>query len=70
VSHLEAPELGPVEDRPEPTVQSPTDAIVRLAATCIWGSDLWPYRGTDNFDQPVPFGHEYAGRTPIGTTHF
>jgi threonine dehydrogenase-like Zn-dependent dehydrogenase len=50
-----------VEDRPEPTVQSPTDAIVRLAATCICGSDLWAYRGVDSFDQPVPFGHEYVG---------
>jgi threonine dehydrogenase-like Zn-dependent dehydrogenase len=50
-----------VEDRPEPTIQSPTDAVVRLAATCICGSDLWPYRGIDSFDQPVPFGHEYAG---------
>jgi len=50
-----------VEDRPDPAIQSPTDAIVRLAATCICGSDLWPYRGVDSFDQPVPFGHEYAG---------
>ncbi|HXW79919.1 MAG TPA: zinc-dependent alcohol dehydrogenase family protein [Acidimicrobiales bacterium] len=50
-----------VEDRPEPAIQGPTDAIVRLAATCICGSDLWPYRGIDTFDLPVPFGHEYAG---------
>lgn len=50
-----------VEDRPEPTIQKPTDAIIRLSATCICGSDLWPYRGADRVDQPVPMGHEYAG---------
>lgn len=50
-----------VEDRPEPTVEEPTDAVVRLAATCICGSDLWPYRGVESYGQPVPFGHEYAG---------
>ena len=50
-----------VEDRPEPAIEQPTDAVVRLAATCICGSDLWPYRGVDSFGEPVPFGHEYAG---------
>jgi threonine dehydrogenase-like Zn-dependent dehydrogenase len=50
-----------VEDRTEPTIEKPTDAVIRLAATCICGSDLWPYRGVDSVDKPVPFGHEYAG---------
>ncbi|MGN6676958.1 MAG: zinc-dependent alcohol dehydrogenase family protein [Streptosporangiaceae bacterium] len=50
-----------VEDRPEPTIDKPTDAVIRLAATCICGSDLWAYRGVDAVGQPVPFGHEYAG---------
>jgi threonine dehydrogenase-like Zn-dependent dehydrogenase len=50
-----------VEERPEPAIEEHTDAIVRLAATCICGSDLWPYRGIDTYDQPMPFGHEYAG---------
>ena len=36
-----------VEDRPEPTILKPTDAIIRLSATCVCGSDLWPYRGVD-----------------------
>lgn len=50
-----------VEDRDNPTIQKPTDAIIRLAATCVCGSDLWPYRGVEKVDQPTPFGHEYVG---------
>src|SRR3954447_14217440 len=50
------------EDRPEPTIIQPTDAIIRLSATCICGSDLWPYRGIANFaEPPTPMGHEYCG---------
>ena len=36
-----------VEDRPDPTIVEPTDAIIRMAATCVCGSDLWPYRGSE-----------------------
>jgi len=50
-----------VEERPNPTIVEPTDAIIRLAATCICGSDLWPYRGVDLVRQPTPMGHEYVG---------
>jgi len=50
-----------VEDRPEPTIVEPTDAVIRLSATCICGSDLWPYRGADPVAQPSPIGHEYVG---------
>src|SRR2546430_11090346 len=49
------------EDRPEPTIIQPTDAIVRLSATCICGSDLWPYRGIQSIGRPTPMGHEYCG---------
>ena len=49
-----------VEQRPDSAIVEPTDAIVRLAATCICGSDLWPYRGTEPVDHQV-MGHEYAG---------
>lgn len=49
------------EDRPEPTILKPTDAILRLSATCICGSDLWPYRGIQPIAQPTPMGHEYCG---------
>jgi threonine dehydrogenase-like Zn-dependent dehydrogenase len=50
-----------VEEREEPRIVEPTDAIVRLSATCICGSDLWPYRGHDAWEWPVAMGHEYAG---------
>ena len=49
------------EDRPEPRIEKPTDAILRLAATCVCGSDLWPYRGIQKIDKPTPMGHEYCG---------
>ncbi len=50
-----------VEDVAEPTIVEPTDAVIRLAATCICGSDLWPYRGADPIKEPVHIGHEYVG---------
>ena len=49
------------EDRPEPKITKPTDAVIRLSATCICGSDLWPYRGIQSITQPTPMGHEYCG---------
>src|SRR5947208_1115735 len=49
------------EDRPEPKITKPTDAIISLSATCICGSDLWPYRGIQPIAQPTPMGHEYCG---------
>jgi threonine dehydrogenase-like Zn-dependent dehydrogenase len=50
-----------VDERDDPRIEQPTDAIIRLSATCVCGSDLWPYRGIDKVDEPVPMGHEYAG---------
>ncbi|WP_238009880.1 zinc-dependent alcohol dehydrogenase family protein [Dactylosporangium sp. AC04546] len=58
---MTAPGEVRVEDRPEPRIVEPTDAVIRLAATCICGSDLWPYRGVEQLDGPRPMGHEYAG---------
>ncbi|WP_030678876.1 zinc-dependent alcohol dehydrogenase family protein [Streptomyces cellulosae] len=49
-----------VEDRDDPKIIEPTDAVVRLTATCICGSDLWPYRGVEPADHTA-MGHEYAG---------
>src|SRR5205823_1685812 len=49
------------EDREEPRIEKPTDAIIRMAATCVCGSDLWPYRGIQKIAQPTPMGHEYCG---------
>jgi threonine dehydrogenase-like Zn-dependent dehydrogenase len=50
-----------VEDREDPKIIEPTDAILRLSATCVCGSDLWPYRGIEAVDGRSPMGHEYAG---------
>ncbi|XXX76792.1 zinc-dependent alcohol dehydrogenase family protein [Sorangium sp. So ce134] len=50
-----------VEERDAPKILAPTDAIVRLSATCICGSDLWPYRGVNATTEPTPMGHEYCG---------
>jgi threonine dehydrogenase-like Zn-dependent dehydrogenase len=50
-----------IERRDDPRIIEPTDAIIRLSATCICGSDLWPYRGIDTVDGPAPMGHEYVG---------
>jgi threonine dehydrogenase-like Zn-dependent dehydrogenase len=49
-----------VEDRENPSIIEPTDAIIRLSASCICGSDLWPYRGAEPVDH-APMGHEYVG---------
>lgn len=49
------------EDVPEPKIVLPTDAIIRLSASCICGSDLWPYRGINAVTQPMRMGHEYCG---------
>jgi threonine dehydrogenase-like Zn-dependent dehydrogenase len=50
-----------VETRDDPKILEPTDAIIRLSATCVCGSDLWPYRGIEPFEGPAPMGHEYVG---------
>ncbi len=49
------------ETREDPKIVAPTDAIIRLSASCICGSDLWPYRGANPTDAPTPMGHEYCG---------
>jgi len=49
------------EERPEPKITKPTDAIIKISATCVCGSDLWPHRGIQPVPQPTPMGHEYCG---------
>src|SRR5438093_4484891 len=49
------------EERDTPTIIKPTDAIVRISATCVCGSDLWPYRGITPVPRPTPMGHEHCG---------
>jgi len=58
---LHAPGDVRVEDRPDPTIEKPTDAVIRVTAACVCGSDLWPYRGIEEVDGPAPMGHEYVG---------
>ena len=50
-----------VEERERPRIVEPTDAIIRVPASCICGSDLWPYRGIGETNGPTPMGHEYVG---------
>src|SRR5215218_7730459 len=50
-----------VEERERPQIVEPTDAIIRVPASCICGSDLWPYRGIEEQSGPTPMGHEYVG---------
>ena len=49
------------EERATPTIKDSTDAVIRISATCVCGSDLWPYRGVNPISQPTPMGHEYCG---------
>ncbi len=49
------------EEREAPKILEPTDAILRISAACVCGSDLWPYRGISPVTQPTPMGHEYCG---------
>src|SRR4051794_3637113 len=58
---LHAPGDVRVEERDRPTIVEPTDAVIKLSAACVCGSDLWPYRGVDEGDGPSPMGHEYVG---------
>ncbi|RCG26864.1 IMP dehydrogenase [Sphaerisporangium album] len=50
-----------LETLEDPKILHPTDAIIRTAVTCVCGSDLWPYRGTEPTDAAHPMGHEYVG---------
>jgi threonine dehydrogenase-like Zn-dependent dehydrogenase len=50
-----------LEECDAPAIIKPTDAIIRISATCVCGSDLWPYRGISTFPEPTPMGHEYCG---------
>ncbi|MET7395122.1 zinc-dependent alcohol dehydrogenase family protein [Dactylosporangium sp. NPDC005572] len=58
---MHAPGDVRVEERPDPRIELPTDAIIRLTAACVCGSDLWPYRGIEKLEGAAPMGHEYVG---------
>lgn len=51
-----------VEEREKSRIEESTDAVIRVTAACICGSDLWPYRGAEPLGTtPQPMGHEYIG---------
>jgi len=50
-----------VDERDKPTIVKPTDAVIKVVATCVCGSDMWPWRGVEPTEQPTPMGHEYVG---------
>jgi threonine dehydrogenase-like Zn-dependent dehydrogenase len=58
---LHAPGDVRIEQLDDPRIVEPTDAVIRLSATCVCGSDLWPYRGANEVTEPRPIGHEYCG---------
>jgi threonine dehydrogenase-like Zn-dependent dehydrogenase len=58
---IHAPRDIRLSEVPEPTITAPTDAIVRVFAACICGSDLWPYRGENPIDAGSTIGHEAVG---------
>ncbi|WP_417563282.1 zinc-dependent alcohol dehydrogenase family protein [Microbacterium sp.] len=49
------------EQRDDPRIEQPGDAVIRMIATCVCGSDLWSYRGVNPVRRPTPMGHEYVG---------
>lgn len=50
-----------VEDVPDPSIRMATDAVVRVTAACICGTDLHPYASMDPFEGPARIGHEFIG---------
>lgn len=58
---MHAPGDVRVIDRDRPTIEAPTDAVIRVVAACVCGSDMWPYRGSDVMPADTPMGHEYVG---------
>ncbi|HEX5988291.1 MAG TPA: zinc-dependent alcohol dehydrogenase family protein [Nocardioides sp.] len=61
VTTIHGPRDIRLEERPTPRIDAPTDAIVKVVASCICGSDLWPYRGENPIDAGAPIGHEMVG---------
>ncbi|RNM11160.1 zinc-dependent alcohol dehydrogenase family protein [Nocardioides pocheonensis] len=61
VTTIHAPGDIRLEERPEPEITAPTDAVIKITAGCICGSDLWPYRGANDVTPGTPIGHEMVG---------
>ncbi len=58
---IHAPRDIRVEERDAPVLIDPTDAVVKVTAACVCGSDLWPYRGVRDTKEPRAIGHEFVG---------
>jgi len=58
---IHAPRDIRVEEVPDPSLSTGGDAIVRVVAACVCGSDLWPYRGVTPTEEPHRIGHEFVG---------
>ena len=58
---LHGPKDIRLEHVPDPVLDQPTDALVRVTASCVCGSDLWPYRGVRETRAPRRIGHEFVG---------
>lgn len=50
-----------IDTVPDPLVKDATDAIVRVVAGCICGSDLWPFASMDHSEHGNRMGHEFVG---------
>ena len=61
VTTIHGPRDIRLEDRPTPVIEEPTDAIIKVSAGCICGSDLWPYRGENDITPGDTIGHEMIG---------
>ena len=61
VTTIHAPRDIRLEERPEPSIDAPTDAVIKVSAGCICGSDLWPYRGENDITPGDTIGHEMVG---------
>ncbi len=58
---LNAPYDISLQEVPDPVIEAPTDAIVKVVASCVCGSDLWSYRGVNKVPEPRQIGHEFVG---------
>lgn len=63
---MHAPGDVRVEEIDAPVIVEPTDAIIRVTATCVCGSDLWPYRGIEEAEWPDADGTRIRGRRRTG----
>jgi len=61
VTTIQAPGEIRLEERPVPGITAPTDAVIKVTASCICGSDLWPYRGANEVTPGSTIGHEMVG---------